>query len=256
VIDLHCHVLPGIDDGPATIADSIALARAAAADGTRTIVATPHVSWDYPATTAAVIADGVTAVNGALRDAGVPVTVVPGAEVALTRAADLTDDELIALRLGGGPWLLVEPPFSPGAAGLDLALHALAARGHRIVLAHPERCPGFLRDRELLARMVRDGMLCSVTAGSLTGRFGRTVQRFAHTILREGLVHDIASDAHDSGVRRPPLLAGEVRAAGFGDQADWLCRDVPEAILAGRRLPPAPPPPRPRGVLQRLLRRA
>jgi protein-tyrosine phosphatase len=122
VIDLHCHVLPGIDDGPDTLDDSLALCRAAAAAGTRTVVATPHVSWDWPNVTSRVVADGVARVNEALEAEGVDLEVRPGAEVAMTRAGDLEDSELVALRLGGGPYLLVECPFSPAAAGFDAIL--------------------------------------------------------------------------------------------------------------------------------------
>jgi protein-tyrosine phosphatase len=240
VIDLHCHVLPGIDDGPATMEEAIALGRAQEMLGVRTIVATPHVSYEWPEVTAALIAEGV--------------------EVALTRAGDLSDDELTALRLGSGPWLLLEPPFSPaGSTGAHAAIVGLMHRGHRLVLAHPERSPLFLRDRALLEQLVASGALCSVTAGALVGRFGRDVQRFALGLMADGLVHDIASDAHGSGLRRPPGVGGPVDDAGYAELRDWLCSGVPGAIIAGEPLPPRPaataPPPRPRG-LARLLRRA
>ena len=112
MIDLHCHVLPGIDDGPRTMADSVALAAAAAAGATRTIVATPHVSSQWPDNRAATISALVDELNAHLRRAGVPVEVLAGAEVALSRAAELDAGELDALRLGGGPWLLVECPLN------------------------------------------------------------------------------------------------------------------------------------------------
>src|SRR5271163_1297670 len=118
MIDLHCHVLPGIDDGPRTLEESLALARAAADGGVHEIVATPHVSWDHP-NEAADIAQRVDALNGHLRDAGIEVRVRPGAELAFTRIADIPEEELAALTLGGGPWLLVEPPFTPSVVGLE-----------------------------------------------------------------------------------------------------------------------------------------
>jgi protein-tyrosine phosphatase len=258
VIDLHCHVLPGIDDGPETLADSLALCRAAVAAGTRTIVATPHVSWDWPGVTSPVIAEGVERVNDALRAEGIDLEVRAGAEIAMTRAGDLPDSELAALRLGGGPYLLIECPYSPASAGFDAILQAIAERGHRIVLAHPERCPAFLRDQARLEGFVEAGMLTSLTAGSFAGRFGRDVGRFARRLLEDGLVHDIASDGHGAGMRRPPSIGPELEEAGFGDSADWHARAVPLAILDGTPLPPAPPPPpapRRRGLLD-LLRRA
>jgi protein-tyrosine phosphatase len=255
VIDLHCHILPGIDDGPPTMAESVALARAAVAAGTRTIVATPHVTRDHPGNTAARIAEGVTEVNAALEQEGVALEVLPGAEIAMTRAAELPEDELRALRLGGGPYLLVECPLSPAAVGFEPIATRLADRGHRILLAHPERCPAFQRAPAGYEALIAQGMLGQVTAGALVGRFGRHVQAFAHRLLREGLAHDVSSDGH-SAVHRPPSIRPELVAAGYGEQADWLARQVPEAVLSGAPVPVAPPMPRTAGRVARLLRRA
>lgn len=258
MIDLHCHILPGIDDGPRTLEDSLDIARAAVAAGTTTIVATPHVSWDWPENTSASIAQKVAEVNAALLDARLDLEVRPGGEVALTRALDLTDKELEALGLGGGRWLLLECPLSPVAAGVEAAVNALRARGHRnILLAHPERVPAFQRDPEMLARLVADGVLTSVTAGAFTGRFGKDVQRFARRLLADGLVHDVASDAH-STVRRPPEIGPVLREAGLEEAVvDWLGQGVPLAILQGTVLPPRPvmPPERRSGGLARFFGR-
>ena len=260
MIDLHTHVLPGIDDGPGTVEESIALARAAVAEGTTTLVATPHVTWDLPANDAGRIAAAVAALEAELARAGVDVALRTGAEVAITRAHELGDEELRGLRLGGGEWLLVESPLSVVAAGFDTAVYALAARGHRIVLAHPERSPLLHKDPELLRRFVADGMLTSVTAGALLGRFGSTVKRFALWMLEEDLVHDLASDAHDAE-RRPPGIHDAIAAAdqelpGVAERAAWLTLSVPGAILDGGPIPdpPAPPPRRRRRLLRRVAR--
>jgi protein-tyrosine phosphatase len=254
VIDLHCHILPGIDDGPPTMAESVDLARAAVAAGTATIVATPHVSYEY-ANTAAGIAEGVAEVNATLRREGVALEVLPGAEIAMTRAGELSDAELGELALGGGPYLLLECPLSATAPGFEVLAGALGARGHRILLAHPERCPAFQRDPAAYARLIGQGMLGQVTAGALVGRFGRHVQAFGQQLLRDGLAHDVSSDAH-SALRRPPGIRGELEQAGFGEQADWLSQDVPRAVLSGAPVPPAPAMPRQPGLVSRLLRRA
>ena len=111
MIDLHCHVLAGVDDGPATLAESVAMARAAAAQGTRTIVATPHVNARFP-NRAAQIAAGVAQLNASLREAGVELEVLPGAEIAMTVLDQLDGGELESLGLGGGRWLLIECPFT------------------------------------------------------------------------------------------------------------------------------------------------
>lgn len=166
-----------------------------------------------------------------------------GAEVSLTRAFDLPDRDLAALTLGGGPWLLVEPPHARGVSAVENMLTALAQRGRRIVLAHVERCPAFIDDADLLSRLVGQGMLASVTAGSLTGRFGRHARAAAKRFIASGLVHNVASDAHDCD-RRPPELLGALDTAGLRAQAPWLAEQVPQAILRGAALPPAPPWPR------------
>jgi protein-tyrosine phosphatase len=254
VIDLHCHVLPGIDDGPQTIEGSIALARAAAAAGTRVIVATPHVSWHYqnePATIARLTDE----VNERLSVEGIALEILAGAEIAMTRVDEIEPSELERLSLGGGPWVLLEPPFTPVATGLDGVVLALQRAGRGVVIAHPERCPAFHRDPATLESLVRAGALTSITAGSLVGRFGGEVRRFARRLLTDGLVHNVASDAHDTE-RRPPGIAAELAETGLGELTEWLTSEVPSAILSGEKIPLRPldippDPPRFRGMLRR-----
>jgi protein-tyrosine phosphatase len=239
VIDLHCHVLAGIDDGPETVEGSVALARAAAAAGTRTLVATPHVSARYR-NDAATIAPLVDQVNARLGDEEVPVEVLAGAEIAITSVVELGPSGLTGLGLGGGDWLLMEPPFTPIVTGLQDTLSSLRRDGHRILLAHPERCPAFHRDPAMLSSLVASGVLTSITAGSLVGQFGQEVRRFALGMVRDGLVHNVASDAHDHS-RRPPGMAAELEQAGLGQLEEWLTHAVPAAILTGAEaIPPRP----------------
>ena len=243
MVDLHSHILPGFDDGATDLEASIEMARAAERDGTRTIVASPHVSLSYDATPSAIAA-GVAVLRGALSERAIDLEVASGAEVSLPRLSDLDDQTLHELCLGEGMYLLIESPYS-SSPFLEELLFDLRTRGFRPLLAHPERCPTFQRDRGLLERLVAQGMLCSVTAGSLTGGFGRTVQRFAHDLFRAGLVHDISSDAHNTD-RRPPGLTTGLRALRsdlpeLAGQADWYSREVPGAILRGEPVPSRPP---------------
>lgn len=231
-------MLPGIDDGPRSIEESVALARAASAAGTDTIVATSHSSARYP-NRPATIAGLVRELRERLLAENLPIDIRPGAEIAMTHAHELEPGELAEMRLGGGPWLLLEPPFVPAALGLDRTVTTLQGEGHRIVLAHPERCPAFHRDLGLLRALVGDGVLTSITAGSLVGRFGKEVKRFAAQLVAEGLVHNVASDAHDPH-RRPPGITAELEQSGLSALAEWLTREVPEAILLGREIPPRP----------------
>jgi protein-tyrosine phosphatase len=241
VIDLHCHVLPGIDDGPSTIEESVALVRGAAATGTQVMVATPHVSWQYPNEHATIVRL-TDELNTRLRREGVAVEIRSGAEIAMTRADEIEPDELARLGLGGGSWLLIEPPFTPVVTGIDAVVMKLQRAGHNVLLAHPERCPAFHREPRTLESLVRSGVLTSITAGSLVGRFGSQVRRFARRLIEQGLVHNVASDAHDAA-RRPPGIDAELIEAGLEGLSDWLAHIVPAAILGGEEIPPCPVPP-------------
>jgi protein-tyrosine phosphatase len=240
MIDLHCHVLPGIDDGPEALEGSLALALAAAAIGTRTLVATPHVSRRFP-NDATTIAHLVEQLNRRLRADGVSIEILAGGEIAATHAPKLSPEQLRSLHLGVGPWLLIEPSFTQGVAGLEGLIADLQRAEHRVLLAHPERCTAFHRDPLMLAALVQRGVLTSITAGSLVGRFGEHVRRFAMQLARDGLIHNVASDTHDR-VRRPPGMAEEIERAGLGPLSDWLTEDVPAAIISGAEVPPRPVP--------------
>lgn len=258
MIDLHCHLLPGLDDGPATLDDSLAIGRAARAAGVTTIVATPHVREDFPFDPGRI--PGLVAeVNAALDAEGVGVRALAGGELALTKTPEMADEEVQRVTLGGGPYVLVESPYVAMTDLLDQELFNLQVRGFRPLLAHPERSPTFIGDVDRLAGLVERGILCSLTAGSLAGRFGRTVQRASVAMLSAGLVHNVASDAHAATGRGPGLLWGfealEEHLPGIAAQAPWYTQEAPAAILAGEPLPQRPTPPSRGGRLARLLGR-
>jgi protein-tyrosine phosphatase len=245
VIDLHSHVLPGLDDGPEDLAGAVDLAMTAALTETRVLVATPHIREDHPFPLQA-IGERVDYLNRVLTDLDVALKVVPGAEVAITKAAELDTETLRGLCLGDSPYLLVESPYTHAPALLERVLGDLQHVGLKPVLAHPERSPAFIADPVRLERIVQSGVLCSVTALSLAGGFGGTVQRFAAQLFVDGLVHDVASDAHDT-VRRPPGISDafhelDALLPGARRQASWFTTDAPRAILAGEDLPPRPAP--------------
>lgn len=259
MIDLHCHLLPGIDDGPGTIDDALALARAAAAGGTRTIVATPHIDHRWGVEPAEV-AGMVERMRAALDEAGIELDVRPGGEIALSRLVDLDPGQVDAVRLGGGPYILLECPHRTTAGSeFHAFVHRLRDRGELVLLAHPERSPAFQRNADRLADLVDRGVLTSITASSLLGTFGSSVQAFSVRLLTDGLIHNVASDSHDATRRGPELLAGlqaaDREVPGLIDQASWLTREVPEAILAGTALPQRPELPRRPGGMRRWLGR-
>jgi protein-tyrosine phosphatase len=239
VIDLHSHILPGIDDGPVTLAGSLELARAAVADGIRVIAATPHVRDDYP-TTAGQMEAAVEDVRAALAAEDVPLDVRPGGELDLERLS-LPHEELLRFGLGGSTMhLLVETPYAGWPLDLCERLFRLHAGGFVPVLAHPERNADVQADPGgRLGPLVESGTLVQLTAASVDGRLGRRARETSGRLLELGLAHLIASDAHTPAVRAVGMSAAAA-AVGDGALARWLTHDVPAAIVAGEQPPPRP----------------
>ncbi len=235
------------------------MARAAADAGTRMMAATPHIDYRWGVDPAEV-PERVRELNERLDAEGIELEIVQGGEVAASRLTDLEPAERNAVRLGTGPYLLVECPHTTVGWAFGLIIFDALTHGERVLLAHPERSPVFAGDLEGIERLVGAGALCSITAGSLSGRFGPAARRAALDLLAAGLVHNVASDSHDAAKRPPELLAG-LRAAdlelpGIADQAEWYLEAAPAAILAGEALPERPEPParRKRRWLERLRR--
>ena len=239
MIDLHSHVLPGVDDGPRTLDESLAILRAAAEDGITRIAATPHVRDDHP-TSPETMERGVDELNRAARDAGIPIDVLPGGELDIEYAARFDNATLARFGLGGNATvLLLECPYSGWPLDLRDVVFRLAARGFSVVLAHPERNPDVQADPELLRPLVDAGVLVQLTAASIDGRSGSSARRTSRVLLDGGLAQLIAGDAHAPQVRAVGLASA---AAGLGDAAlaRWLTEDVPAAVVAGSPLPARP----------------
>jgi protein-tyrosine phosphatase len=244
VIDLHCHPLPGVDDGPADMDEAIALVRRSVEQGIHTIVATPHIDhrWDVDPLS---IGERVAEVQAAVDAERIEARILPGGEIALTRLVDLDDAELDAVRLGGGPYLMLEAPLTVAGGDFEPLIADLRARGCAVLIAHPERCPAFLRERARLERLIEGGALAQITASSLGGGYGKTIQRYAIGLVCDGLAHVVATDAHDA-YRRSPEVRRWLESAGRRERrveqlAAWMTERVPRAILDGDE-PPAPPP--------------
>ncbi|HEV3376085.1 MAG TPA: CpsB/CapC family capsule biosynthesis tyrosine phosphatase [Thermoleophilaceae bacterium] len=206
-VDLHFHLLPGVDDGPADLDESLDLARAALRAGTGTVVATPHVRPDLGLTDTREILERVRELRAALAAAGLPLEITCGGELGHDMAFDLTRDELDLLAQGprGSRWLLVETPFHGIGEDFHAATAALRALGFGVLVAHPERSADAALDGAAgLRRELAAGSLAQVNAPSLTGGHGEDARRSAWGLLEEDLVAVIASDAH--GPTRPPAL--------------------------------------------------
>jgi protein-tyrosine phosphatase len=239
MIDLHSHILRGIDDGARTLEDSLDIARAAVADGITVIAGTPHVRDDWP-TDAGVMEYRVAELRAELQQAGIALDVRSGGEIALEWLARLPVGELRRFGLGGNPqYLLVETPYYGWPLGLADSLFSLRASGITPVLAHPERNAEVQSSPGKLVQLVESGVLVQVTAASMDGRIGKRAQECGLTLVGEGLAHLIASDAHHASVRAVGMAAA-AKAVGGGALGKWLTWDVPAAIIGDTAIPPRP----------------
>jgi protein-tyrosine phosphatase len=244
LVDLHFHLLPGVDDGPAGLEESLELARAALDCGTGTVVATPHVRPDLGTTDAREIAERVREMRSALAAARIPLTVSCGGELGHEMAFHLDREELDLLAQGpaGARWLLVETPFHGIREDFHAATAALRALGFGVLVAHPERsADAAIDDTTGLRRALAAGSMAQLNALSLTGGHGEDARRAAWELLDQGLIDVVASDAH--GPSRPPALrmARETLLDGGG-----LASAVANALVATK----------PRELLARGMRRA
>jgi protein-tyrosine phosphatase len=259
VIDLHNHLLPGIDDGARKLEETLQFLRIARQDGVGTVVATPHMKPGVYDNTRQAILERVAMVREAQRgDDAEGVILLPGAEVYFT--ADLTAraraGELMTVG-DRGRYLLLELPYQQVPMHVDDTIFQLKLLGITAIMAHPERVAYYLEDIRRVEASVRLGALTQVTGASITGRFGQKARDFARDMLARNLVHVIASDSHD--VRhRPPVLAEAMRAAAAAvgeTAARRMVEDIPRSILDGREveLPEPAVRRRPRrGLVERL----
>lgn len=232
MIDLHCHILPGIDDGSRDEDDSVAMARVAAADGIVAVCATPHIRHDHDVRIEE-IADRVARLNRRFAEEGIALEVLRGGEVAETAVEALSEEELGRVSLGEGRWILLEPAPGPLSDTLAHRVAHLAERGHRALIAHPER--HLSADMfERMAALVAEGALVQATADF----FLRDEMADGMLAMAEiGLVHVLSSDAHTSIAGRPLRLAPafeRLRAVeDIEPHLEWISQTAPRAIVAG-----------------------
>ncbi len=240
MIDTHCHILPGLDDGAASLDEALAMARLAVADGVRQVVATPHQqSWS--ATASERIQAAVQNLQRELQLNGIPLSLNSGMELLVTPELLQTSGDERLHTLNGSRYILLELPAFDYPLYTAEVIFSLQLRGLVPILAHPERNAVIQDDVDRVARLVQRGVLIQLSADSLSAAADRDVRRCAHNLLRRGLVHLLASDAHNAARRAPRLAAGVEAAARVVGQerAQAMVTHVPEAILADRELDPA-----------------
>jgi protein-tyrosine phosphatase len=239
--EVHFHLLPGVDDGPSSIEESLELARAAVAEGTGTIVATPHVH-PHHVTDVGEVAERVEELTGHLRRERISVDVIPGGELAHSMVGRLSQAELESIAQGPPRrrWLLLEAPFAGIGESYSAAADELRDRGFAVVVAHPERAEASAATSRALERELAAGSALQLTAGSFAGHYGERVRTAALGLIRAASRTVIASDAH-GGSRMPSLQLGVDALAAAGERdAARLAGAVPRALLQrGLGIPPA-----------------
>jgi len=238
-VDIHCHLVPDIDDGAKSLEESLDMAEIAVTDGIQTIIVTPHQNGSYAHNRGDDIRQRVASLQEQLDQHQIPLTVLPGADVRIEDGMIRALKEGDVLTLGDlGRHVLLELPhelYFP----LEPVLDELATIDMVGVLSHPERNQGILKQPSLVEPLIQRGCLMQITAGSLMGTFGRPCQEMSEWMLKRGLVHFIATDAHGPRARRPLIRRAYEYTAALIDveTAHALCCDNPAAVVAGDHVP-------------------
>ncbi len=251
MIDIHCHILPGIDDGAQSIEESLGIIRAEVEGGTGTFVATPHFIDRVDYDRIDRLPELIALVKEAMASEGLEAEIVQGGEVYPGPAMLRGLDEGLPLTVGGkGKHMLVDLPLNSLPNDIDSLLYEVQIRGITPILAHPERAAFIVHDPERLLRFMEKGVALQVNAGSLLGRYGPQAKDFAERILKNRWVHFLSSDSHKPP--RTPMLARAVaHLEGMLDPEylEMLTSGSGQCLLDGRELPPLPeaPAPKPTG---------
>ena len=236
-IDIHCHCLAGVDDGPATMDEALALCRGLVDDGVTVVVATPHQLGRFSdCNEVSQIREAVSVLNEQLRCSEIPLTVMPGGDVRVDeRICQLLEADKVLTLADGGRYILLELPHEI-FINIEPLLVGLASLGVQAIISHPERHRVLSKQPNLLLKWLAEGVYLQVTAGSLLGRFGSAAQKAAWHFLASGWVSFIATDAHDLHGRRPLMRAAfEQISVQLGRAvARQVCVENPLRILEGK----------------------
>ena len=212
MFDLHSHVLPGLDDGAVDLETSLAMARAYVEQGVVCVACTPHIMPGVYDNIGPTIRQAVACLQERLDEAGIALKVVPGADnhIVPDFVPGLKEGRL--LTLADSSYVLVEPPHHVAPARLEDLFFDISLAGYIPVLTHPERLTWIESKYDVIERLVARGVWMQITSGSLCGRFGKRPRYWAQRMLGEGLVHILATDAHNMTTRPPDLLEGLIEA--------------------------------------------
>ncbi|MFT8319989.1 MAG: CpsB/CapC family capsule biosynthesis tyrosine phosphatase [Bacillus sp. (in: firmicutes)] len=197
MIDIHCHILPGIDDGAKTMEDSLEMAKVAAGEGIKTIIATPHHRNNQFTNKKADILQNVEDLNKVLVQEKLPITILPGQEVRIFGEVLEDYEKGEILTLNHTKYLFIEFPSSSVPRYAERLLYDIQTQGIIPIIVHPERNKELQEKPELMYKLVKNGTLTQVTAASVCGYFGKKVKQFSEQLIESNLTHFIASDAHN-----------------------------------------------------------
>ena len=239
MIDIHTHILPGVDDGPSALEESLEMARIAVRDGIRIMVATPHclngvyVNWRQD------ILSACAEFNSALGKARIPLTVLPGSEVHLSpEIMDALENNRLMTLNDTGRYLSLELPDQFIHKSVIRLINRFRHMGITPIITHPERNIAIQHDVTMLSDLISAGALSQITAGSLTGKFGRYAFNCCQEILEQKMVHFMASDAHSPGARPPNLHAAFKNLSSLTGEtrAEKIMFEASRAVIEGKKI--------------------
>jgi protein-tyrosine phosphatase len=235
MIDLHCHILPNVDDGPKELAESVEMAKQAVQQGIKTIIATPHHRNEKYENHGQTIFGQVEEFNRVLRSENLDLTVLPGQETRIfgEMVEGLESNEI--LPLNQGKYVFVELPSGQVPRYTGQLLFDIQLKGFIPVIVHPERNQEIIENPEVLYQLVKKGALTQVTASSVSGHFGKTIKKFSLQLIEANLTHFVASDAHNTSSRGFKMVeAYDVIEKSFGIEAVYMLRENAELVVQGK----------------------
>jgi protein-tyrosine phosphatase len=235
MIDLHCHILPNVDDGPKDLAESIEMAKQAVQQGIKTIIATPHHRNEKYENHGQTIFRQVEEFNRVLKSENLDLTILPGQETRIfgEMVEGLESGEI--LPLNNGKYVFVELPSGHVPRYTGQLLFDIQLKGFVPVIVHPERNQEIVENPEVLYQLVKKGALTQITASSVSGHFGKSIKKFSLQLIEANLTHFVASDAHNTSSRGFKMVeAYDAIAKNFGIEAVYMFRENAKLVVQGK----------------------
>jgi len=235
MIDIHCHILPSLDDGAQTFEESLEMAKVAVNEGITKIVATPHHHTSRFINPKSVVCAKVEQLNGRLRQEDIPVEILPGQEVRLFGELVKEYENQMIMPVNASPYVLLEFPANHVPRYTDQLFYEMQLAGLIPVIVHPERNSQIVEQPEKLYKLIEKGALSQITAASVAGYFGKKIQRFSLELIEANLTHVVASDAHNTANRSFKMEEAYHRITKeFGLDVTYLLMENAELIITGK----------------------